>query len=66
MRMIRYACPECGDTRILVQFTGTCEITADGSTDVGSHEYDQTSPAQCVACDYSAALSAFQHEVEEP
>lgn len=53
-------CPNCRSTRVRVQFTGTCELTPDGSEDCGDHEYDDGSGAVCATCGFGSILSVFR------
>ncbi len=68
MNQFDMACPKCGDEdHIDVAAVVWVRLTDDG-TDLdapkdGSHEWDDNSEAQCVACDYSGKVRDFEpHE----
>lgn len=57
-----FHCPKCqSDSKIEVAFAGLCRLTPDGSEDVGDHEYDEDSLAQCGACGHTGRLSTFTY-----
>jgi hypothetical protein len=61
----RLRCPECGqDDQLDIAATVWVRLCPDG-TDVtaaecGDHEWDNTTPIKCCACDHSATVAAFE------
>lgn len=54
------ACPRCGhaDTLVIV-ITCSATLTIDGTEAHGDHDWDETSPCRCDACDHLGTVGDF-------
>ncbi len=50
-------CPQCkNDDKLRIRFTGTLELTSDGSVDSGNHEWGNLDACRCEVCGWEGIV----------
>lgn len=59
-------CPACGQSdRFTITFTGSADVTDDGSDDAGDHEWDEKSDCICAECNQMGIVKDFKRGTSE-
>lgn len=60
-----FECPACGQNeRFTISFTGSAEVTDEGSDDAGDHEWEDDSACSCSECSHSGVVKNF--DINDP